>query len=102
MRWNLIVRPEAEQEITEIYVWYEEQRKGLGNEFLLEIGTGLDFIQNDPYIYASIYKDIRRALLRRFPYGIFYFVTDNNISVFTVMHTKRNPSSWELKRKSIS
>jgi toxin ParE1/3/4 len=89
MSWNLIVRPEAEQDITEVYDWYEEQRKGLGDEFLLEIGAGLNFIQSDPYIYAPIYKDIRRALSRRFLYGIFYFVSDNNIAVFTVMHTKK-------------
>jgi len=98
MKRNFIVRPEAEQDISEAFDWYEEQRKGLGHEFLLRVEATLDSLVYEPYVYAPIYKDIRRKLLRRFPYGVFYVVGDDNIVVLAVIHAKRHPRTWKLRR----
>ena len=65
---NLIfIRPQAENDIGEAYVWYETQRAGLGDEFLLRVEASLDEIRHEPLLNTYIYKEIRRKLIRRFP-----------------------------------
>ena len=92
--WTLIVRPEAEEEIREAYLWYEKQRAGLGDDFLLRIEAALESLLHDPFIHGYIYKQIRRKLARRFPYGVFFKVENEQIAVLAVLHAKRNPLRW--------
>lgn len=91
----LIIRPEAEEDLSESYRWYERQRPGLGDDFLLRVEAALDSISYDPEIFATIHKDVRRKLIRRFPYGIFYVIGQNKISVLAIVHTKRHPKHWK-------
>ncbi len=56
MKWHFIVRPEAEQDIAEAFDWYEEQRKGLGDDFLLRVEAAFDSLVHDPYVYAPSIK----------------------------------------------
>jgi len=93
----LVVRPEAESDIDAAYVWYEDQRTGLGAEFLEEVEKCFNLLQENPRIYALIYSDVRRALLRRFPFGAFYVLESDTISVLAVLHTARHPDSWERR-----
>jgi len=102
MTRNFIVRSEAEQDITETFEWYEQQRKGLGDDFLLRVESAFDFLIQDPFSFAPIYKDIRRILLRRFPYGIFYMVSRGSIIVLAVIHAKRHPLSWKSRYKNFA
>ena len=95
MTLPLIIRPEAEEELSESYDWYERQRPGLGDDFLLRVEAALDSIRYDPEILPAIYKVARRKLIRRFPYGIFYAIGQNKISVLAIMHTKRHPKHWQ-------
>ena len=95
MTLPLIIRPEAEEELSESYDWYERQRPGLGDDFLLRVEAALDSIRYDPEILPAIYKVARRKLIRRFPYGIFYDIGQNKISVLAIMHTKRHPKHWQ-------
>ena len=74
MSLGLRLRPEAEADLREASQWYEGRRVGLGEEFLLEAERSLALIQESPGLYAEIHKNVRRALLRRFPYGVFYIV----------------------------
>lgn len=69
---QIIIRPAAAADTEQAYLWYERQRAGLGDEFLAAIQTALDDISVHPATYPLIHRDARRALLRRFPYGIFY------------------------------
>jgi plasmid stabilization system protein ParE len=70
----LVIRQEAEEELSKSFNWYEDQRQGLGDDFLLRIEAALDSIRNAPEINAPIYKTVRRKLIRHFPYGIFYVI----------------------------
>ena len=58
----------AEAEIEEAYRWYEEQRKGLGFDFLLCIEDAIEKISRNPELYPLVHKNVRRALIHRFPY----------------------------------
>ena len=95
MNYNLIVRPEAEAEIKEAFVWYEQQVIGLGSQFLLVVDAAINSIQQNPLQYPIIYKDIRRALTRRFPYQVFFVINDKKIVIIAVFHGMRNPVIWK-------
>lgn len=91
----LSIRPEAEEDLTHGYDWYEKQREGLGNDFLDEIENTLTSIESSPELYPKVHRDIRRALTGRFPYGIFYMLERELIDVIAILHTSRNPARWK-------
>ena len=91
MKYQIIIRPEAEQDIKELYQWYEEQSIGLGSEFFRCIESVLDYIEFNPKMYQKIYKNVRRALTSRFPVGIFYILKKDKIIVLAVLSAKRDP-----------
>ena len=95
MRLPVVFRPEARDEVDEAFAWYERQRPGLGEEFLAAVREVLDRIQENPEIYAVAYRDVRRGLTGRFPYGVFYRVEAARIVVLAVYHGRRDPRSWQ-------
>lgn len=68
---KLLIRPEAESDIADAYNWYRVQAEGLSGEFLRAVDACLSSIEREPLAYAIVHKQVRRALLRRFPYSIF-------------------------------
>ena len=72
MAVRLFLTPEADQDIAEAYWWYENQRPGLGEEFLSSLEASLEAIRRYPELLAPLHQNYRRALVRRFPYCIFY------------------------------
>ena len=95
MKYRLIIRPEAEADLSQAYDWYESQLTGLGSEFLLVVEAALAAVQRNPKQYQVIYRRIRRALTRRFPFGIFYLIRRNTIIVLGVLHASRDPQVWQ-------
>ena len=96
MKKPVIVREEAEADLSEAYQWYEQQVRGLGGEFLLCVDGAIASIEKNPHLYPVVHKGvIRRALTRRFPYGVFFVEGTRSISVIAVAHAKRNPRVWQ-------
>jgi plasmid stabilization system protein ParE len=91
----IIVRPEAEEDIKDAFLWYESQSPGLGTEFFRCIDASFSLISRNPELFAKIYQQIRRVLVRRFPYGIFYIFDNANIIILAVMHISRHPRRWQ-------
>ncbi len=92
---QIIVRPEAEAEVQQAFDWYEEQSKGLGLEFLRAIEACLSGVTRNPFAYAVVkVPNVRRAVVRRFPYALFYLVDDDAIVVIAVFNVKRRPIDW--------
>ncbi len=98
MKQELIIRPEAEAELAAAFDWYEEQLRGLGSEFLISVDATVHAIVRNPRQFAKIHKDVRRALLHRFPYGVFFLVEDTRIIIIAFFHAKRNPKRWKKRR----
>ncbi|MEW6357062.1 MAG: type II toxin-antitoxin system RelE/ParE family toxin [Planctomycetota bacterium] len=98
MTYSLVIRPEAEEDLRQAYHWYEEQREGLGEDFLLCVEAALTAIQESPLRYPAIHRDMRRILVRRFPYGVFYCVRRHEVSVLAVFHCRRHPRGWQRRR----
>jgi len=93
----LIVRAAAASDIEDAFLWYEHQRPGLGHEFLDAVQAAGERIASHPTMYPIIHRNTRRALLPRFPYGIFYRVYDDVIVVVACMHGSRNPRRWKSR-----
>lgn len=97
MNYILIVEDEAELDTLEAFNWYEIEKNGLGEDFVTETENCILNIQNNPLQYQIIYKNIRRALLHKFPYGIFYILEDDKVFVISVTHLKRHPKNWRKR-----
>lgn len=95
MTLELIVRPEAEEEMAEAYNWYEERMHGLGSEFLLNVDATMNSILRNHQQYPVVYKNLRCALTRRFPYQILFVTEDTLIVVVAVFHARRDPKHWQ-------
>jgi plasmid stabilization system protein ParE len=48
-----------------------------------------------PHVHAEIYKGVRRSATRRFPYGVYYRLTGESVTVIAVMHSRRDPRRWQ-------
>lgn len=97
MKRMIYIRPEAEQDMREAYAWYETQIPGLGANFLLHVDAQLRSLQRTPLQNPVVHREVRRCLVRRFPYGIFYMVEDKRIVVLAVFHAKRDPKAWQTR-----
>lgn len=94
---DLIIAPEAHDDIAEAYDWYETQRQGLGDEFLNCVEACIDQIRRMPRLYAVVFKDYRRVLVRRFPYAVFYETDNGSVSVYCVFHCSQDPDKWKQR-----
>jgi toxin ParE1/3/4 len=87
----LFVRPEAVADLQEAFEWYEKRAPGLGAQLVGELDRALASIAANPLAFSKIHRAMRRTLLRRFPYGVFYLVEDDRIVVLAILHTARHP-----------
>ncbi len=94
MSLNLILRPEAESDIQNAFEWYEAQVPGLGSEFVRAVDVCLSAIGRNPLAYPIVHKQVRRALIRRFPYGILYIAEQETVVILACFHGKRDPKAW--------
>ena len=97
MKYDLIIRPEAEADLAGAFSWYEDKRQGLGYDFLLQIEAGLKHIERVPEAHAISYKETRKHFIKRFPYKIIYIINQKSVIVLAILHGKR--SEEFLKRR---
>jgi toxin ParE1/3/4 len=67
-------------------------------EFLDQLGTAYDRIADDPFKYQDLESGIRRALLRRFPYAVYFAVERDVVVILAVLHVSRDPAEWQRRR----
>jgi plasmid stabilization system protein ParE len=94
---ELRLRPEAELDLSDAALWYEEQRPGMGQQFLDEVLTTFSKLAEAPLLYPIVHRNTRRALIQRFPFGVYYQVESTAIIVVAVMHGSRNPRRWKSR-----
>jgi toxin ParE1/3/4 len=96
---NLQVLSVAEVEAANAALWYEEQREGLGGEFLDELRHSLERIRTapasfSPLEYYSGPHETRRCLFRRFPYLVVFVCRPDQVLVVAVSHVRQRPLYW--------
>jgi plasmid stabilization system protein ParE len=97
MTERVVFTPEADDDIAESYRWYQDREPGLGEEFLRCVGACVENIQRHPLLYRVAVDDFRRALVRRFPFEIFYEPTDEGIVIYSVFHCSQDPAKWKKR-----
>jgi toxin ParE1/3/4 len=97
MSFRFVARPEAEQDLVEARDWYEARRIGLGEEFLLAVEEVLGRVLESPESYPVVYRGVRWARLRRFPYLVYYRVKNETVEVLAVLHGSRHPRNWRSR-----
>jgi len=95
MNCRIFLRPEAEQDLYDAASWYETHRSELGHRFLDEALAAFASIAESPLQYPELRRGIRRKLLKRFPFAVFFRVNEGVIVIIAVMHGSRDPKKWK-------
>lgn len=84
MSLPLVLRVEARRGFDDAFNWYEERRSGLGVDFAANVQDALDRIVRDPCAFRPVHRDIRKAIVKRFPYCVYYRVESEQIVVVSI------------------
>lgn len=93
MTYILEIKDHANLEIIEAYLYYEEKRLGLGEEFLEHLNVYFDRIITNPKHFPQKRKPYREAFIKRFPYLIIYEITNRKVIVYSIFNTWQNPEN---------
>ena len=85
----------AREEVSDAYQYYETQRAGLGDTFLATLDDALNLILENPSLHPIDFENIRKALLKIFPFSIYYETIEDKIYIYSVFHQSRNPTIWQ-------
>lgn len=91
----VILRPEARAEYDEAFDWYEGRQPGAGTTFARRIRGLLDQIGATPAMHAVVFQGVRKAVVRKYPFCMYYRERDDHVEVLSVFHTSRDPSEWQ-------
>jgi toxin ParE1/3/4 len=97
--YRLLSLPSALANTDEAFEWYENERDGLGQEFLESMRAAYDRIASGPLSYQEMRAGLRRILLRRFPYAVYFAVEGEVVTVVTVLHVSRHPRGWQRAKR---
>jgi plasmid stabilization system protein ParE len=98
MSLALAFRPQAAAEVRSARATYESHRSGLGAEFIVELDGVLGRVATEPMAFPQVHGPTRRALLRRFPYAVYFVVVESEAVILAVLHGHRDPETWRSRR----
>ena len=94
----LDIRGEAELDVIEVAMWYENEREGLGLEFSREVDNTVGRIAENPLLFQEREPGTRMAMVDRFPYGVYFIDEPGKVTLFGVLHLHRHPDAWKRRR----
>jgi plasmid stabilization system protein ParE len=97
MTFAVVFRPQAEDEVISARQWYERQRPGLGARFAAAFDDTIARVGSRPSEFPVVHGQIRRAVMRQFPYGVYFREHGQTVVVLAVMHGRRHPSLWQSR-----
>ena len=98
MRRRLQVRRRARRDVEAAAEWYERERPGLGDEFIDELDSLLARVVKAPAQFPIVMEETRRALVRRFPFAVYFVADDERVIVLAIVHLHRHPDAWKRSR----
>jgi plasmid stabilization system protein ParE len=91
--------PLAVSDLNNAVAAYDQQQSRLGNEFRAEVYAAIERIRSGPLTYATVQDDLRRCLVRRFPYSlVFRVVGDDTLRILVIRHHRRRPGYGLARR----
>ena len=97
---QVIYTPEARTDVLDAYGWYQSREPGLGTDFLRCLEACVSLIQRHPLLSKVAVHPFRRALIRRFPYELFYRPGSNQLIIVAVFHCAQDPGKWKRRLES--
>jgi plasmid stabilization system protein ParE len=93
--YSVIFTQAARAELIAAQDWYESEASGLGRRFREAVDVLAKRMSENPHQFPVVLNDVRRALLRRFPYALFFVIEDDELIVIACFHASRDPSRWQ-------
>lgn len=100
MALAVVYRRKVGRDLAAGFGYYEDQTEGFGDEFLAAVEAVFNAIERYPEMFVQVHGDVRRAVVSRFPYSVFYRVEVKRVVVLTVLHTARDPGLWPRARRT--
>ena len=100
MSYHLIFTTETQEDLREGFLWYEEKRIGLGVDFMMTIEATLKSIERNPLAFSlapTQIPNIRRAIVFKFSFLIFYTIVGQSVIILSVISSKRDPAVWKTR-----
>ncbi len=95
--YSIIFTQAAREELIEAQDWYEGEATGQGRRLRQAIDALIERMSDNPRQFPAVFKNVRRALLRRFPYSLFFVVEGDALIVIACFHASRDPSHWQKR-----
>lgn len=84
----------AELDLDKSYQYYYEDSPKIAAKFYKRINLGFENIKQNPNSFPFAHKDIRKLVVEKFPFVIYYRIDNTVIKVIAIFHTSRNPEIW--------
>lgn len=97
---RLKILPSALRDLQAGYRFYEAKEPGVGEYFLSEISSDIDSLTENGGIYPRAFGNLRRLVSKRFPFAVFYDMTDNEVIIHAVFDCRRDPERLQRRLKS--
>lgn len=101
MGFEIVIKPIVFLDVDDAIAYYEKQSKGLGNRFFKHFLSTLENIQTKPFTYSFVKDPVRRCRIEKFPYKIFYLVSEQNIFIIGLSHAKRSNAFVKRRLKLV-
>jgi plasmid stabilization system protein ParE len=100
MALKLKITSKAQKDVMKAYEWYEDKSKGLGLQFIHCVNACMYQIINEPGHFQKVFANsVKRALVGRFPYAIYFVEKESSLIVFGIFHQRVNPSRWKSRKR---
>ncbi len=90
MDFEIIIKPIVLVDLDEAMLWYESEQTGLSLRFFNAFEKTIKGVKKNPYAFLEISPHIKRVLIKKFPYKVFYTISDRTIIILGVCHAKRS------------
>ena len=94
---RVLLTVEAEADLADARDWYDGEAPGIGQRFMAEFRLAAERLADNPLLYPTVRRDIRRAGFRHFPYGLFFRIRGEVVEVFACLHGSRHPRHWQRR-----
>jgi plasmid stabilization system protein ParE len=96
---RVVLRLLAEKDILEARAWYEREDPRVGLAFVEELRLSINRVRESPLQFRQLKHGVRRALLHRFPYAVYFVLREDEAIVLAVLHQRRRPGEWQRRAR---
>ena len=100
MALPVVYRRKVGRDLASGFGYYEGQSEGLGEKFLAAVDSAFNALERYPEMFSRVHGEVRRAVVSKFPYAVFFRVEPKRVVVLTDLHTARDPKLWPQPRST--